>query len=82
MTDIDSTTWDDLCPDGAIRYYEGDDPDGFVAEMKANFGFDPSEGGEARYCRRAWTEEPGFSFLIPAGLVEAVYGSERYPLGS
>jgi hypothetical protein len=28
------------CPDCFIRYYEGDDPDGFAAEMLAEFGID------------------------------------------
>jgi hypothetical protein len=27
-TTTTDTTWDDLCPDGAKRYYEGDDPTG------------------------------------------------------
>jgi hypothetical protein len=90
--DTRSHTWDDLYPDGAIRYYEGDDPDGFAAEIKAEFGFDVTEGGEEQIIdkwggdcgsyRWAWNEECGFSFLIPSGYVEAVYGSERWPLGS
>jgi hypothetical protein len=86
-----TSSWDDRCPDGAIRYYEGDDPDGFAAEMRAEFGFDPTEGGEEHGVdsngkewgyRWAWTEELGYSFAIPPGLVGAVYGSDRWPLGS
>jgi hypothetical protein len=86
-----TTSWDDLCPNGAVRYYEGDDPDGFAAEMVAEFGFDVTEGdeecgvdsnGREWSYRWAWTEKSGYSFLIPPGLVEAVYGSERWPLGS
>lgn len=76
-------TWDGLCPDGAFRYYQGDDPEGFVAEMKETFGFDPSSD---RHWYK-WADDglggfPVRGFWIPAGLVEAVYGSERWPLGS
>lgn len=87
----DTTTWDDLCPHGAIRHYEGDDPHGFAAEMLDLFGFDVTQGGEVHDVDEngvdhgyRWGRFPehGFSFLIPAGLVEAVYGSERWPLGS
>ncbi len=88
---IQDHTWDDLSPDGAIRYYEGDDPDGFAAEIKAEFGFDVTLGGEEHYVgangeachwRWEWTKERGYSFLIPHGFVEAIYGSERWPIGS
>lgn len=87
----DTRTWDDLHPDGAIRYYEGDDPHGFAAEVKVEFGFDVTEAGEVHDidetgydhgCRWGGFPERDFSFCIPAGLVEAVYGSERWPLGS
>jgi hypothetical protein len=78
-----SSTWDELVPHGAFRFYEGNDPEGFVAEMKETFGFDPSED-------RHWDKLvddglggfPMRGFCIPAGLVEAVYGNERWPLGS
>jgi hypothetical protein len=85
------SSWDERQPEGAIRYYEGDDPDGFAAEIKAEFGFDVTEGGEERGVddagrkwgyRWRWDEEHGFSFFIPPGLIGAVYGSERWPLGS
>ena len=33
-------SWDELCPNGARRFYEGDDPEGFRAEMWEEFGFD------------------------------------------
>ena len=85
---MSTTDWDDLCPNGAIRYYEGDDPDGFVAEMKSEFGFDPTVGGEEHGVDangRPWGHRWSWdnrSFAIPAGLVEAVYGSYRWPIGS
>jgi hypothetical protein len=83
-------SWDELCPNGAIRYYEGDDPDGFAAEVKAEFGLDVTEKGDDGYQRWTWDEWlehegerfQSFSFFIPAGFVEAIYGSQRWPLGS
>jgi hypothetical protein len=30
----------------------------------------------------SWTEERGYSFFLPPGVVEAVYGDERWPIGS
>jgi hypothetical protein len=36
-------TWKELFPDGRFIFYEGDDPDAFAKEIKARFGFDPSE---------------------------------------
>lgn len=35
-------TWKELFPQGRLIFYEGDDPEGFVSEIKARFGFDPS----------------------------------------
>jgi hypothetical protein len=33
--------WGELFPEGRWVFYEGEDPDGFAAEMVAKFGFDP-----------------------------------------
>jgi hypothetical protein len=80
--------WNDLCPDGALRYYEGTDPDGFAAEMMA-LGIDvrapiPNNGGWDR--PMGWDESVGNeqmrAFWIPAGRVGEIYGSDRWPLGS
>ena len=35
-------TWQEMFPDGRVLFYEGDDPDGFVKEMKEKFNYDPS----------------------------------------
>jgi hypothetical protein len=41
MTEYDPiASWDELCPAGARRFYEGDDPEGFRAEMWQEFGFE------------------------------------------
>ena len=74
-------SWDELCPDGAVRFYEGDDPDGFAAEILELFGIDvraPEPGDDGRPMR--W--ESDREFFVPAGLVESVYGSDRWTLGS
>jgi hypothetical protein len=76
-------TWDELCPDGAFRFYEGENPDGFAAEMRQRFGFDPSVDPHwSKWVDDGFGGFPMRGFLIPAGLVEAVYGNERWPLGS
>jgi hypothetical protein len=70
-------------------FYEGDDPDGFAQEMKDEFGFDVHHPDE--YGRDLWEmtvqgddgdEWLMRQFFIPPGLVEAVYGSGRWELGS
>ena len=77
--------WDDLCPDGARRFYEGDDAKAFRKEMLREFGFDPAADDlDPAPDERpgGWCEERGWVFTIPGGLVGAVYGSDRWPLGS
>ena len=74
-------SWDELYPDGARRFYEGDNPEGFRAEMMQEFGFDPAVD-DPEEKPGGWTEDRGWAFTIPAGLVGKVYGSERWPLGS
>lgn len=73
--------WDELCPDGALRFYEGNDPESFRAEMVTEFGFDPA-ADDPEYTPGGWCDYRGWAFTIPAGLVEAVYGSGRWDLGS
>lgn len=74
-------TWDEMCPNGARRFYEGDDPEGFRAEMWEEFGFEVA-ADDPQYPPGGWTEDRGRVFTIPAGLVEKIYGSDRWPLGS
>jgi hypothetical protein len=35
-------SWQEMFPEGRVVFYEGDDPEGFVKEMKEKFNFDPS----------------------------------------
>ncbi len=83
MSETTPASWDERCPDGAVRYYEGDDPDGFAAKMMAEFGFDVRAPYQDAWVRLDWNHaEGGRAFFIPPGLVGAVYGSERWPIGS
>lgn len=85
MPSTSSTTWADLFPDGRDIFYEGDDPDEFAAEIAAKYGFDPRtdmrwwdviDGGDGM--------EPFVShrFRCPAHLLDAIYGNDKYPMGS
>jgi hypothetical protein len=75
-----------MYPEGRVVYYEGDDPEGFRSEMLDEFGFDaaiPYDCGQVEGIRlRPTNWEGNRNFHIPAGLVRAVYGSERWPLGT
>jgi hypothetical protein len=73
--------WDELRPDGARRFYEGDDPEGVRTEMIEGFGFDPA-ADDPEFPTGGWSAERGWAFSIPAGLVGEIYGSDRWPLGS
>lgn len=70
--DHDLPTFDELFPNGRWIYYEGDTPEQFAAEILAEFGFDPSDDA-------CWAPH---QFHCPPGLVEAIYGSGRWSLGS
>ena len=77
VTDDDSITfWDEQYPNGVERFYDDDDPEGFRAKMLKEFRFDVEVGDGC------WSEEGGWEFSIPAGLVGKVYGFNRWPLGS
>jgi hypothetical protein len=65
----------ELFPSGRQIYYEGDNPEGFALEIKERFGFDPRISS-------GWDEEHGYSFVCPAEFLDAIYGSELYPMGS
>jgi hypothetical protein len=68
-----TTTWRELFPEGRHIFYEGDDPEGFCAEVRAEFGFDPSVPA----CR-----PDGGGFWCPPEHLDAIYGSGRWPMGS
>jgi hypothetical protein len=79
------TNWADLFSGGRVIFYEGDDPDGFVATVRREFGFDPS--ADSRWGEQLSLDEPPhthitYAFLCPPGLMDAIYGSDRWPMGS
>ena len=105
MTTTTTTTWRELFPEGRHVFYEGDDPEGFCAEINAGFGFDPSNQAchpdgcgwlsstdrpGARICRDRlpWgitvegNESPTYFFWCPPEHLDAIYGSDRWPMGS
>lgn len=96
-TRIPKLSWAEIFPGGRDVYYEGDDPDGFTAEIKNKFGFDPAASphkfgfGPALTPAPYWgetvnggdTETPtvSYPFHCPAEHLNAVYGGD-YPIGS
>ena len=85
------TPWADLFPNGRIIYYEGNNPRGFVKEIKAEFGFDPSKdrlwkGGPVSLVdnkgRVRLTMHAEKAFHCPARLLDKIYGTAKYPMGS
>ena len=68
--------WSEMFPNGRWIFYEGDDPKGFVREIKEKFGFNPSKGNPH------WNKHGGYQFLCPAEHLDAIYDSRKYPMGS
>jgi hypothetical protein len=62
-----------MYPNGRELYYEGNNPENFVREMKTKFNFDPSVG-------KRWAE--WHAFRCPAHLLDVIYGDPQYILGS
>lgn len=76
--------WSEMFPHGRYIYYEGVDPDGFVAEIKSKFGFDPSKNNPR--WNEPWFDAEGdgprsYSFYCPAEYLDEIY-SDKYPMGS
>lgn len=69
-----SKPWKQLFPDGRYIFYEGDDPERFVEQIRNEFGFDPSADPD-------WNN-PDYQFLCPAEHLDAIYGNDRFPMGS
>src|SRR5688572_12470884 len=81
----DMRTLQELFPTGRFVCYEGDNPEAFAREIRAQFGFDPS--GDAAWETHGY---PGFSdpfgrrnwFHCPAEYLDGIYGGNRWPMGS
>lgn len=50
------SNWSGLFPDGRCIFYEGDDPDGFRAEIKTKFGFDPAGSSPTQF-QTGWHDD-------------------------
>ena len=72
------SSWSELFPDGRFIYYEGNNPEAFVEEIKRKFGFDPSKDNPK------WGEviSVSYGFHCPAEYLDAIYGGSKYPMGS
>lgn len=68
-------SWADIFPLGRDLFYEGDDPEGFAAQIRSEVGLDVSAG-------RGWAHARGWRFHCPPEFLDVIYGSERFPLGS
>ncbi len=75
------SSWRNLFPEGRHIYYEGDDPAGFVEEVRVKFGFDPA--ADPNWGIRIGEREgfDSYSFHCPAELLDSIY-SGRFPMGS
>lgn len=78
-------TYSEYWPEGRELYYEGDDPNGFAATIRAEFGFDPVTDPDWG----VWVEEDNpdggyryYPFHCPSEHLEAVFCSGRFPIGS
>jgi len=83
-------TWVDLFPGGRCIVYEGDDPSRFVREIEDEFGFDPSQD---RRWGKGLMDGPNnedlpdplgrpYFFHCPPEYLDAIYASNRWPVGS
>jgi hypothetical protein len=75
-------TWSGLFPGGRRIYYEGDDPEGFVRQIRNEFGFDPALDPDWELRIEGDDDYPSYSFHCPAGLLDDIYGDHRFPMGS
>jgi hypothetical protein len=91
MTDETLPLWSELHPDGRDIYYEGDDPEKFAQEIRAEFGFDPSDdelwGGPPIMLGlngEHWADlfDRIYYFHCPPEHLDEIYGSDRWPMGS
>jgi len=71
--------WSELFPKGRLIYYEGDEPQKFARQVELDFGFDVTQDP-------SWNEpNPDFTsygFHCPPGLLNEIYGTDRFPMGS
>ena len=77
------TTWASLFPYGRDIFYEGKNPVGFVRQIQTEFDFSPAL--DPRWGERIEDDTYSFNsycFYCPAEHLDAIYGSDRFPMGS
>lgn len=82
---VADTTWLSLYPEGRHIFYEGDGPAGFARQILAEFGFsvDDNPGWGEQFAED--DDGPSFtsySFHCPPEHLDAIYGGDRFPMGS
>lgn len=86
MTRYDLLPWSELFPDGRHIFYEGDEPEVFVEQIKKEFGFDPSADEHWGVTFPAVDEYDtafvSYAFHCPVEHLDAIYGGDRFPMGS
>jgi hypothetical protein len=76
-------SWASLFPEGRDIFYEGDDPAGFASQIETEFGFRPTL--DPRWGVLIKTDSLSFTsycFYCPARHLDAIYGSDRFEVGS
>lgn len=78
-SEMDLPSWSELFPHGRHIFYEGDEPEEFARQVLFEFGFDVTKDAQ-------WGDNDGgftsYSFDCPPGLLNLIYGSDRFPMGS
>lgn len=76
-------TWKEHFPTGRTIFYEGDDPEEFAGQIKAEFGYDPADdpgwGEQVEFQGENFTS---YGFHCPPEHLDAIYGNDRFPMGS
>jgi hypothetical protein len=83
LAQVRDTTWSSLFPEGRHIFYEGDDPTRFVSQVEAEFGFNPAR--DSRWGEQVDGDDISFisySFHCLPEHLDAIYGSDRFPMGS
>jgi len=80
---IAGRTWSGLFPEGRDIFYEGEDPTGFVSQIRTEFGFSPAL--DSGWGVKIHTDDfcfTSYSFRCPTEHLDAIYGNDRFPMGS
>jgi hypothetical protein len=76
---FDAGRWPELFPEGRHIFYEGDEPGKFAQQVHSEFGFDVTK--DAKWGVK-YSDHTSYSFDCPPGLLDPIYGTDRFPMGS